>query len=103
MIENQISLLNEGYDVPEHGNDPEPSTNEVTKKQDTVLSPHLQHSLSPDRPKEEDVFSQQDEVLLPILFIMRRPLFLVISMRMEWIFQWSSISISIEHSLFVVV
>ena len=78
MIESQVMLLNEGYDANEHGNNSDPSPKDGIQGQDT-LSPQLpqqvQASPQPGPSFAEEVPSrQEDQVILPMLFILRHHL-----------------------------
>ena len=47
MIENQIMLLNEGYDVNEQGNNPDPSPIDGTQRQETLSPEQIQQFPQP--------------------------------------------------------
>lgn len=76
MIENQIMLLNEGYDVNEQGNNPDPSPIDGTQRQETLSPEQIQQFPQPSPSFAEEVPSrQEDQVILLMLFILRYHLY----------------------------
>ena len=76
MIENQIMLLNEGYDVNEQGNNPDPSPIDGTQRQETHSPEQIQQCPQPSPSFAEEVPSrQEDQVILLMLFILRYHLY----------------------------